>query len=96
MRQLLATTVLAAAIFAPSIATAQIKTLPGESTTVSATVEAIEKSTRMLTLKGTDGKMTTAQPDVGRFDGEGRRPDHREYYDNVVRKRRRARKTSTR
>ena len=38
MRQLLATTVLAAAVFAPSIAAAQIKTLPGESHTVTAKI----------------------------------------------------------
>jgi len=87
MRQLLATTVLAAAIFAPAIATAQIKTLPGESTTVSATVEAIEKSTRMLTLKTADGKMTTltVPSDVKRFDGlkVGDKITAK-YYDNIV------------
>jgi len=87
MRQLLATTVLAAAIFAPSIATAQIKTLPGESVTVSATVEAIEHSTRMLTLKGADGKLTTltVPSDVKRFDGlkVGDKITAK-YYDNVV------------
>ena len=87
MRQLLATTVLAAAIFAPSIAAAQIKTLPGESHTVSATVEAMEKSTRMLTLKTEDGKLTTVTvpSDVKRYDGlkVGDKITAK-YYDNVV------------
>ena len=53
MRQLLATAVLAAAIFAPSNATAQIKTLPGESVTVSATVEAINGALK----QAAEGKM---------------------------------------
>ena len=87
MRQLLATTVLAAAIFAPAIATAQIKTLPGESHTVTATVEAMEKSTRMLTLKGEDGKLTTitVPSDVKRYDGlkVGDKITAK-YYENVV------------
>jgi len=87
MRQLLATTVLAAAIFAPSIALAQIKTLPGDSHTVSATVEAMEKSTRMLTLKTEDGKLTTVTvpADVKRYDGlkVGDKITAK-YYENVV------------
>ena len=66
----IAASVLAAAIFLPAVAAAQIKTLPGEAITVSATVEAIERSTRMLTLKGADGKleMITVPADVKRFD----------------------------
>jgi len=87
MRQLLATTVLAAAIFAPSIAAAQIKTLPGESHTVTATVEAMEKSTRMLTLKTPDGKLTTVTvpSDVKRYDGlKVGDTITAKYYDNVV------------
>ena len=87
MRQLLATAVLAAAIFAPSIALAQIKTLPGDSHTVSATVEAMEKSTRMLTLKTEDGKLTTVTvpADVKRYDGlkVGDKITAK-YYENVV------------
>ena len=69
MKQI-AASVLAAAIFLPAVAAAQIKTLPGEAITVSATVEAIERSTRMLTLKGADGKleMITVPADVKRFD----------------------------
>ena len=87
MRQLLATTVLAAAVFAPSIAAAQIKTLPGESVTVTATVEAMEKSTRMLTLKSADGKLTTitVPPDVKRYDGlKVGDVITAKYYDNIV------------
>jgi len=87
MRQLLATTVLAAAIFTPSIAAAQIKTLPGESHTVTATVEAMEKSTRMLTLKTPDGKLTTitVPSDVKRYDGlKVGDTITAKYYDNVV------------
>jgi hypothetical protein len=62
--------VLAAAIVFPAVAAAQIKTLPGEAITVTATVEAIERSTRMLTLKGEDGKLETitVPGDVKRFD----------------------------
>ena len=87
MRQLLATTVLAAAIFAPSVAFAQIKTLPGDSHTVTATVEAMEKSTRMLTLKTPDGKLTTVTvpADVKRYDGlKVGDTITAKYYDNVV------------
>ncbi len=69
MKQI-AASVLTAVLFLPAIAAAQIKTLPGEAITVSATVEAIERSTRMLTLKGADGKleMITVPADVKRFD----------------------------
>ncbi len=69
MKQI-AASVLAAVLFLPAIAAAQIKTLPGEAITVSATVEAIERSTRMLTMKGPDGKleMVSVPADVKRFD----------------------------
>jgi hypothetical protein len=69
MRQL-AITVLAAAILLPATADAQIKTLPGDAITVTATVEAIERSSRTLTLKGEDGKleMVSVPADVKRFD----------------------------
>ena len=65
-----AASVLAAVLFLPAVAAAQIKTLPGEAITVSATVEAIERSTRMLTMKGPDGKleMVSVPADVKRFD----------------------------
>jgi hypothetical protein len=87
MRQLLATAALAAALLSPSIAAAQIKTLPGESHTVTATVEAMEKSTRMLTLKTPDGKLTTVTvpPDVKRYDGlKVGDTITAKYYDNIV------------
>jgi hypothetical protein len=86
MRQL-AITVLAAAIIFPATAAAQIKTLPGESITVNATVEAIQHSTRTLTLKGPEGNLVdvVAPPDVKRFDtikvGD---TISAKYYENVV------------
>ena len=83
----LAITVLAAAIMFPALAAAQIKTLPGEAVTVTATVEAIERSTRSLTLKGEDGKleMITVPVEVKRFDtlkvGD---KITAKYYENIV------------
>jgi uncharacterized protein YcnI len=87
MRQLIATTVLASALLSPAIAAAQIKTIPGEAHTVTATVEAMEKSTRMLTLKTPDGKLTTVTvpSDVKRYDGlKVGDQITAKYYDNVV------------
>jgi hypothetical protein len=48
---------------------AQIKTLPGEKITVSATVEAIEQATRKLIVKGPKGQLRTliVPEDVKRF-----------------------------
>jgi hypothetical protein len=48
---------------------AQSKTLPGEMTTVTATVEAIDASTRTVTLKGPQGNYVdvVAPPEVARF-----------------------------
>ena len=83
----LALAVLAAAIFVPAIANAQIKTIPGESITVSATVEAIERGTRSLTLKGEKGDVTTitVPSDVKAYDtlkvGD---KITAKYYENVV------------
>ena len=48
MKQL-AATILASAMVFPAIVAAQIKTLPGDAITVSATIEAIERSARSLT-----------------------------------------------
>ena len=87
MRQQLATTVLAAIVAFPALAAAQIKTLPGEKITLTATVESIERASRLLTLKGADGKLTTitVPKDVTRFDalkvGDTLTAT---YYDNVV------------
>ena len=56
MRRLSTGLILAAALLptTPS-ASAQTKTLPGEKVTVTATVEAVEASTRTVTLKGPKG-----------------------------------------
>lgn len=61
--------VLSAAILLPAVAFAQIKTIPGEPITVSATVQAIDHATRMMTLKAADGTLTTitAPAEVKRF-----------------------------
>jgi Cu/Ag efflux protein CusF len=86
MRQLTAT-ILATAIFVPAIATAQIKTLPGETITVTATIEAIDRTTRSLTLKRQDGKLETitVPEDVKRF-SELKVGDTitARYYENIV------------
>ena len=86
MNQLTAA-LLAAAVILPAIATAQIKTLPGDSLTVTATVDAIERSSRSVTLRKADGSVITIQvpPDVKRFDAikVGDQLTAR-YYDNIV------------
>ena len=60
---------LAMAMFIATVAAAQIKTLPGESITVSATVTAIDHTTRLVTLKKSDGEViqTMASPEVKRL-----------------------------
>lgn len=83
----LTATILAAAIALPAIASAQIKTLPGDAITITATVEAIERSTRSVTLRGDDGKieMLTVPAEVKRFDtlkvGD---KITAKYYDNIT------------
>ena len=77
---------LAAAIALPTIAYAQIKTLPGDAITVSATIEAIDHAKRTLTLKGPDSTESMTVPaDVKRFD-ELKVGDKitAKYYTNVV------------
>lgn len=75
------------AMFIATIAAAQIKTLPGESITVTATVDAIELNSRLLTLKRPDGTTETIKvpADVKRFDtlkvGD---TISATYYENVV------------
>jgi len=70
-----------------SSAAAQTKTLQGASESATATIEAIEKNTRMLTIKNADGIYETMKvpADVSRFDAlkVGDRITVR-YYDNVV------------
>ena len=62
--------ILAITMMVATIAAAQIKTLPGESITVTATVDAIERSSRQLTLKRADGtfETITVPAEVKRFD----------------------------
>ena len=56
-------------LLAGSIANGQTKTIPGEMVTTTVTVEAIEQSTRTLTVKNDKGIYETIQagPDVTRF-----------------------------
>ena len=65
------TTILAmsALLFANGLVGAQTKIIPGESTTESATIVALEQSTRSMTLKNQDGTFETMQvpADVKRF-----------------------------
>ncbi len=68
-------------------AMAQVKTLTGETKTVTATVEAIERSTRSVTLKEQNGEYTeiSVPTDVKRFDtlkvGD---KITAKYYENIV------------
>jgi hypothetical protein len=77
----------AALLLTTGIATAQVKTIEGTSTTVTATIEAIELGTRMLTVKDDKGIYETlyVPEDVTRFNAlrVGDRITAR-YYDNVV------------
>ena len=85
----LATPMLAALALVSSahMAMAQSKTVRSEMRTETATVEAIEASTRTLTLKKADGSYltTVAGPDITRFD-EVKLGDtvNVRYYENVV------------
>ena len=78
---------LAIAMFVATVAVAQIKTLPGESITATATVDAIERNSRMLTLKRPDGTMETIRvpAEVKRFDAlKVGDTITATYYENVV------------
>jgi Cu/Ag efflux protein CusF len=71
MKRLLGTVIaIAAAASIATIAKAQTKVIPGEMKTATATVEAIEASTRSLTLKKEDGTYVTltVPESVSRFD----------------------------
>lgn len=88
MRYLPTCSIAALFAFAASAATAQVtKTVTGEMTTVTATVEAIEKASREVTLKKPDGTYSVVQVprDVKRFDtlkiGD---KITAKYYDNIV------------
>jgi hypothetical protein len=86
MNRLLAAT-LAAAVMLPALAAAQIKTLPGESRTVTATVDAIEHASRRLTLRKPDDTLSTfvVPAEFVRFDAlkVGDKVSAT-YYDNIV------------
>ena len=62
--------ILAAAVMLPAIAAAQIKTVPGDAITATATIEALDRSTRLMILRTDDGRRTTVAvpPEVKRFD----------------------------
>ena len=87
MKHLTAIIAAAAVVAIPAIANAQIKTLPGESMTVSATVDAIEHASRSLTLKKPDNSLVTTKvpKEYVRFDGlkVGDKVSVT-YYDNIV------------
>jgi hypothetical protein len=87
MRSLTTTSLAALLVFAATGAGAQTKTITGEMRTETATVEAIETSTREVTLKKSDGSYTVAQvgKDIKRFDTLkiGDKVTAR-YYDNIV------------
>jgi hypothetical protein len=77
----------ATAVLLPAIAAAQIKTLPGEEITLTATVEAIERASRSLTLKGPEGRLLTitVPSDVKRFDAlKVGDTITAKYYENIV------------
>jgi hypothetical protein len=59
-----------AGMLSAATAAAQVKTLTGETQTVTATVEAIEKTARTVTLKGQDGtyEVLYVPRDIKRFD----------------------------
>ena len=61
---------LATAVMFPAVAGAQIKTIPGETITATASVTAIDKATRLVSLKKPDGEMVfvVAPPEIKRFD----------------------------
>ncbi len=90
MKRVLYAAVATAALVAPLAITAQAqvtKTVTGEQKTVTATVEAIERSTRTVTLKEQNGQYTeiSVPADVKRFDtmkiGD---KITAKYYENIV------------
>jgi len=88
MRKLSSVALAGALALLASNASGQVtKTIPGDTQTVSATVEAIEQSTRVVTLKKTDGtyEVLTVPESVKRFDSlkVGDTVKAR-YYENIV------------
>ena len=84
-----AAAVIAVALLAPlaALASAQTKTLPGEMKSITATVEAVEASTRTVTLKGPQGNYVdvVAPPEMTKFSAikVGDKVTAR-YYENIV------------
>lgn len=68
-RSMLVLTAAALSFLGVAPTAAQTKTIPGERTTITATVEAIEQSTREVTLRDADGELRTVHvpKDVTRF-----------------------------
>ena len=68
MKQLTAA-IVTLTVLLPAVAAAQIKTIPGDPITVTATISAIDVPTRMLTLTAADGRVTrtVVPPEVKRF-----------------------------
>jgi hypothetical protein len=85
--KIMTTAIVAAVTLLPAIAAAQIKALPGESKTVTATVDAIEIASRSLTLRKPDDTLVTTKvpKQFVRFDslkvGDKLTAT---YYDNIV------------
>jgi hypothetical protein len=78
---------LGVALLISSTALAQSKTIPGDTVTKTATIEAINHGTRELTIKGPDGNFVTftASADVKRFDAlKVGDTITVKYYENVV------------
>jgi hypothetical protein len=87
MRRLVETIAAVVLVLVPTTLMAQSKSIQGQMKTETATVEAIEASTRSVTLKKTDGTYVTivAGPSIKRFD-ELKVGDSvtAKYYDNLV------------
>jgi hypothetical protein len=87
MKRFIGTAVVVALAAGVTIARAQTKVIPGEMKTATATVEAIEASTRSLTLKTEDGKYVTltVPQSVSKFDSikVGDRMTAR-YYESLI------------
>jgi hypothetical protein len=85
--KMFAAAVIAVALVAPHLALAQTKTIPGETKTITATVEAVEASTRTVTLKGPQGNYVdvVAPPEMEKFSAikVGDKLTAR-YYENIV------------
>ena len=88
MKKLLLCGAAFALVMTPGVARAQLtKTVPGETKTTKATVEAIERSTRSVTVKKQDGSYDVfyVSPEVKRFDqlkvGD---TINARYYENIV------------